>query len=401
MKSVLVNLGLLTPYRYLKSAMRRILFVVDGLFINDVAPKKDVALIRLDAIGDFIVWLDAAKQFRSLYPSDNIVLIANKSWADLAATLPYWDDVWPIDAARFARFGKYRFACIKKISGHGFRLAIHPAYSRRTSLGDSVVRATKATYTIAPSRDLSNSVVPVTERNIVDAWYSRILPSAPERTTELHRNANFLHLLLDNKDFEPSLPKLPTSQRNFNLGDYFVVVPGASWQGRMWSASNFCSVILKVREKYGLRAVLCGATAEKSLCQNIVDKVKGDAVNYAGETSLAGLRDLIARARVVLTNETSAVHFATAVGTPSVCVVGGGHFGRFVPYSEKLSGVKPIVVNFHMGCYGCDWNCTERYVEGNAVPCIERITVFNVLVAIDQAITRNVSTFERKLHGNN
>ena len=402
MKNVLVNLGFLLPYRYLKSVMRRVQFLIDGFFLHEVEPKKDVALIRLDAIGDFIVWLDTAKEFRSLYPSERIVLIANKSWADLAATLPYWDDVWPIDGALFLRLGWYRLGCIKKISGYGFRLAIHPGYSRRTSLGDSVVRATKATETIAPSRDLNNSVVPVKERAIADAWYSKIVPSAPEGTTELDRNADFLRALLDDsKGFEPSLPKLPASKHNIDLGDYFVVVPGASWQGRMWSASNFSTVILRVREQYGLRAILCGGIAEKSLCQQIINEVKGDAVNYAGDTSLAELAGLIAGARAVLTNETSAVHFATAVGTPSVCIVGGGHFGRFVPYPEKIFGVKPIVVNFRMGCYGCNWSCTERFIEGHAVPCIERITVDNVLDAIDQAIDRNETNIERKFRGNN
>lgn len=396
MKNILVNLGLLLPYRYLKSVMRRILFLVDGLFLSDVVPKKDIALIRLDAIGDFIIWLDAAKEFRSLYPSERIVLIANKSWADLAATLPYWDDVWSIDAARFARFGRYRIACIKKISGHGFRLAIHPGYTRMTSLGDSIVHATKAMEAIAPSRDLKNSIVPVKERAIADAWYSKIVPSAPGGTTELDRNADFLRALLgDSKGFEPSLPRLPTSQQNIDLGDYFVVVPGASWRGKMWSTSNFSSVILRVREQYGLKAVLCGSTTEKSLCQQIVEEVKGDAVNYAGKTTLVGFASIIAAARLVLTNDTSAVHFAAAVGTPSICIVGGGHFGRFVPYPENLSGVKPLVVNFEMDCYGCDWSCTQGYIEGNAVPCIHKISVNDVMCAIDQAITSNIFNFER------
>ena len=395
MKNIWKNIGLMVPYRYLKSVMRRVLFVFDSLYLHDVYPKKDVALIRLDAIGDFIIWLDSAKEFRAIYPSERIVLIANSSWASLAMTLPYWDEVWPIDTVRFTRFGKYRFECLKKISVHGFRLAIHPAYSRMTPLGDSVIRATKATDTIAPSRDLQNNVVPATERNIVDAWCSRIVPSAQVGTTELDRNGDFLNKLIDGKIFEPSLPRLTTLQSNSGLGDYFIVVPGAAWQGRMWSASNFCTVILRVREKYGLRAVLCGAIGELTLCELIVNEVQGDVINLAGKTSLQGFAELIAGAHLVVTNETSAVHFATAVGTPSVCVVGGGHFGRFVPYSEKLSGVKPIIANFHMSCYGCNWSCTQQYDERNAVPCIDNISVNDVLFLIDKAINRSLSNCQR------
>ena len=392
MKNILVNLSLHVPYRYFKSVIRRFLFCFDSLFLHDVSPKNGVALIRLDAIGDFIVWLDSAKAYRGIYPSERIVLIANTSWAEFAMTLPYWDEVLPVDPLRFSRFGKYRFYCMKKISSYGFSVAIHPGYSRRTSLGDSIVRATQATHKIAPVRDRMNSVVPDRERKIADAWYSRIVPSPPDEIMELDRNTDFLNQMTGRRLFAPSLPKLPPSQRShLDLGAYFIVVPGAGWQGRMWRIANFCSVILRVREKYGLRAVICGGSSEMTLCQRILDEVKGDAVNYAGKTSLLDLADLIAGARVVVTNETAAVHFATAVGTPSVCIIGGGHFGRFVPYPEKFSGVKPIVANFHMICYGCNWSCTEIYAYGNPVPCIDKISGNVVLDAIDQAIGQNES----------
>ena len=97
MKYFLEKLGLLTSYRYLKSLMRRLMFCFDGLLLTDVHPKKHIVLIRLDAIGDFIIWLDSAKEFRVIYPSERIVLIANSSWASLAKTMPYWDEVLPLD----------------------------------------------------------------------------------------------------------------------------------------------------------------------------------------------------------------------------------------------------------------------------------------------------------------
>ncbi|MBT4662351.1 MAG: lipopolysaccharide heptosyltransferase family protein, partial [Candidatus Marinimicrobia bacterium] len=41
-----------------------------------------VLLIRQDAIGDFVMWLDTAKEYRELYPSENnrIVLVGNAVW---------------------------------------------------------------------------------------------------------------------------------------------------------------------------------------------------------------------------------------------------------------------------------------------------------------------------------
>ncbi len=53
--------------------------LVDKLWLIDYLPKRKsgreaVLLVRLDLIGDFIIWLDAAKEFKKLYPGKRIVL---------------------------------------------------------------------------------------------------------------------------------------------------------------------------------------------------------------------------------------------------------------------------------------------------------------------------------------
>ena len=49
--------------------------------------------------------------------------------------------------------------------------------------------------------------------------------------------------------------------------------------------------------------------------------------NWAGRTSLQELSAIIARAHILVGNETSAVHIAAAVSTPSVCTLGEGTTG--------------------------------------------------------------------------
>jgi ADP-heptose:LPS heptosyltransferase len=97
--------------------------------------------------------------------------------------------------------------------------------------------------------------------------------------------------------------------------------------------------------------------------------------NKAGSTTLLGLATLLQRARLVVSNETSAVHLAAAVGTPSVCILGGGHFGRFLPYAKSACHNIPHVVCHPMACYGCNWHCCYPRADGRAVACIDKITV--------------------------
>jgi len=50
--------------------------------------------------------------------------------------------------------------------------------------------------------------------------------------------------------------------------------------------------------------------------------------------------------------ETGLAHMACAVGTPNVVVLGGGHFGRFMPYSPLTTcAILPLL------CFQCDWKC--------------------------------------------
>lgn len=109
-------------------------------------------------------------------------------------------------------------------------------------------------------------------------------------------------------------------------------------------------------------------------------------INLAGKTSLPEFCELVRRAQFLVGNETSAIHIAAAVGTPSICLLGGGHFGRFVPYPSGMPGSSPEPVYEPMPCFGCSWNCHLPHLKGRAVPCVTAINVVAVSAAIEQVL---------------
>ncbi|HXB97913.1 MAG TPA: hypothetical protein VNZ54_07660, partial [bacterium] len=98
-------------------------------------------IVRLDAIGDFLLWLPEAKALRGRAGGGRVVLLANQSWADLARSLPYWDEVWPVDVKRFRAVGPYRWALLRRLRAAGFGTALQPAFSRDYSSGDAAIWA--------------------------------------------------------------------------------------------------------------------------------------------------------------------------------------------------------------------------------------------------------------------
>lgn len=351
--------------------------------------SKGLLLVRLDAIGDFIIWLDSAKEFRRLYPDRKITFCANSAWFDLAKRLPHWDEVWPIDVQRLNERPIYRFQTLRKIRQAGFEIAIQPTFSRVFLHGDAIVRASGAAQRIGSVGDLSN--INLRLKSISDRWYTSLVAASQAPLMELERNAEFIRNL-SGQDFNAGLSVLP---KLIDLPDrlkisspYFIVFPGASWCGRQWPAAHFVEVAVQLHRTYGWLPIFCGGPSELALCQAIVDHSAAPAVNLGGVTSLPELVELLRGACILISNETSAVHLAAAVSTPTVCILGGGHFGRFMPYPDYISGTKPVAAIHEMTCYHCNWRCTQAHDPAGAVPCISGVTVSAVLKLVDLELSK-------------
>lgn len=351
--------------------------------------RGGIALIRVDAIGDFIIWLDAAKEYRRLYPNQKITLIANPAWSDLARGLPYWDEVVLVDVRHLALSNLIRrWRLLLSIRRGDFHTAIHPTFSR-TFASDTIVRATGASRRIGSVGDLVNSTLK--ERKISNRWYTNLLPASACQMMELLRNAEFLSGL-SSASYQPAIPQLPRlcvlpESLKFE-GAYFIIFPGASWAGRQWPVDHFAELLIAVQLKYGWKPVLCGAENESTLCEAIASAAKVNCINLAGKTDLDELAEVLRGAQLLVSNETSAIHIAAAVGTPAVCILGGGHYGRFMPYPEEVTGLTPLVAYHPMPCFNCNWRCSMPHVAGEAVPCVAQVSVAQVLNQAYRAIAQ-------------
>jgi len=212
-----------------------------------------------------------------------------------------------------------------------------------------------------------------------------------EPLMEIQRNAEFIKGL-GLQNFSASRPYLP---KTFDLSSdltinksYFVIFPGAFHNFRMWPAEKFAEVLSRLVESNHGLAVLCGGLEERDLCSHIIHLSGKEALNLAGETSLPELVEVIRKAKFLIGNETSAIHIAAAVETPSVCILGGGHYGRFVPYvlEEELC-FAPVPVTHFMDCFKCNWQCIKPHEKDTTVPCILHISVNNVLNALDHVLS--------------
>ena len=342
-----------------------------------------ILAVRLDAIGDFILWLDAARALRTLYPPGryHLTLLGNRAWATLAREIGCFDEVWQLDRRRFVLNPFYRFQILRRVATGGFSVTIHPTFCRDFLWGDAVVRASGAPERIGFAGCME--LLTPAERWVTDRWYTRLIYGSPsESTNQLRRNAEFVRGL-GVTDFSLQTPWLePTAPPPADIGaePFYILCPGASHAIRQWPIGNFVRIAELISRRTGWRGIVCGAGAETGIATRLVGAASARLENYAGKTTLTGLVSIISRACLLIGNESGPIHLAAALGTPCVSVVGGGHFGRFLPYETYDGNVRPFpaVAAYPMECFGCGWSCRYKPASGACAPCLTNITVEEV-----------------------
>ena len=99
----------------------------------------------------------------------------------------------------------------------------------------------------------------------------------------------------------------------------------------------------------GLGVVLTGVAAERELVGQVLRAMRAPAVDLCGRTGLGGLAALVARARVVVSNDTGIVQVAVALGTPTATVYLAGDAARWRGADTDLHRVAAADV----GCNPC------------------------------------------------
>lgn len=100
-----------------------------------------------------------------------------------------------------------------------------------------------------------------------------------------------------------------------------VISPATTWENKHWSEYNWAKVIDAIQSKCTL--VITGTVADLDLVNSIISKTSGyvNYVNLVGKTNVEELRELISRAKVVLSPDSGSAHLAWASAIPAVITI--------------------------------------------------------------------------------
>jgi len=343
-------------------------------------PAKRLLLIKTDAIGDYVIFRNFIEILKKSekYRDYQIDLLGNKIWRDLneAYDKQYLNETYFIDNPN--SFYEAPLKTLKQgwqLFKNRYEVVLQPTYTR-VFITDGFAALTAAKQIIGYESD-NEGIFPRYKKK-TDKFYTRLLPLPQENYFEFNRNVFFFETVLGEKiDL-----KVPYISTNIGTKNGIAILPGAGAFKRGWEGDKFLELIKRLLQQTNEPIFLIGGPSEvrhgEFLMQNLP---AGSIENRINKTTLPQLIDTIAGSSLLIANETSAIHMAMATQTPSVCILGGGHFERFAPYPAGTPNA-PVCVYEKMPCYYCNWICIYKTEANEPFPCISAVTLENVWEAV-------------------
>ena len=340
--------------------------------------NRGLLVIRMDGIGDMVLFRRTLEEYASVFNIEkaDITIVGCKSWGPISDTIFSGYNLCIIDEHAFARRPLYRLwvgLTVRKIAPE---ITICDSYFRRAMMADSLVWMVRAPRSIS-SIPFINEVTRA-EFTYYLSQVDQLVDTGPYPTHEVLRHYRFLSEV-SGQNIKPNPPRIEWRDQpvmvmfDIRTSPYVVLNPGSNEYGRRWPIKNYIHIANYLSDE-GLRVVIIGGKNERIFDKQVFSN-EDSIVDLSGKTELPELLDLLNHAACVISNDTGPAHLSIALETPTVVIVGGGHFGSFVPYPEE---VRPPFARFafeDMSCYHCFWRCDRRQNNSEAFPCVSKVSV--------------------------
>ncbi len=345
--------------------------------------RRGVLVIRMDGIGDMILFRNSLDHYANAFgvQADQITVLGCDSWSSIASEVFGGYRVIAINEHRYARHLFYRLMINFRVRSLGPRITVGDSYFRRALMSDSLAWIAGAPRTIV-------ALPYINERTRAEyTWYMsqgwEVIDTGVYPAHETVRHATFVAAVTG----QPVVPEAPaiTWRDHAPLAKitrpYAVLNPGSNEYGRRWPLAEYVALASWLRSR-GLRVVFVGKAEEQARDDMLAPLREDEGIaDMIGQSTLPELLDIMKGAALVISNDTGPAHLAIALGTKTVVIVGGGHFGCFVPYPDGVAPEHARFVYERMDCYHCFWSCHKRDDPKASFPCVAAVSMDKVQAA--------------------
>ncbi len=356
----------------------------------DIKPEsiKKIAVLRANALGDFIFILPALQALRETFPRAEIVLLG-KQWhtsfvpgristIDRIVVVPPYPGVGADETVSrdspeindfFYAMQQERFDLAFQMHGGGGNS--NPFVERlgaRISIGLQAQDAPALSINI-PYVFYHNEVLRYLEVvRSVGATTAGIIPHV--QVTDADRKE------------AAAIMTATTSSR-----PYIVIHPGASDSRRHWPAEKFAAVAGQLIDR-GYEIFVTGTSAEAVVVTEVV-RHEPRAIDLCDKISLGGLTALLAGAELTVSNDTGPLHLASAVGGKTVGIY---WIGNMLTASQMQRARHRPLISWTTACPVCSTPCVDDY-QTNKRYCEHQVS-FIADISVERVLEEAMALLE-------
>lgn len=160
---------------------------------------------------------------------------------------------------------------------------------------------------------------------------------------------------------------------------YVVLAPGSVWPTKRWSAAEYRRTAASYLER-GTPVVVVGGAAERDVCAEVAAET--GAIDLAGRTSVAEYAAIIGEAKLLICNDSVALHIGSALKIPTVVIfcATSPKFG-FGPWRNRAV----VVEHTGLACKPCRRHGSMRCPTGTEA-CMRQVPAERVLGAATELL---------------
>jgi ADP-heptose:LPS heptosyltransferase len=286
---------------------------------------RRLLVVRLDNLGDVIMTSPMLRAVKMQWPDIHLTLLASPGGAPAAALLPWVDDVfvwravWQ-DLGRLAFDPARELAFIEELRRRDFDAAvILTSFSQSAHPVAFACALAEIPVRIGRSRERGRALTCELQR-------------VPDELHQVERNLTLIEavgVLVVDRSLEIYIPqqaRLAASELLVGhgvTGDYVLLSPWASCQARTFDPRRFALAGRLLGHATDLPILVCGAQRDRARASEVMEILGARGIDLVGATDVCTFAALIENARLVLTQNTAALHLADALAVPQLVMYSG------------------------------------------------------------------------------
>lgn len=371
--------------------------------------SERLLIIYLEAIGDTVALTSILKHLKNAYSGKKIYFLVNKDLGLDDLIRPFIDEFIPLNYKSFILNPISGFLLVNKLRKIGFETVLSPDHSPAEFTGKLIAVNLGAKNIIGyegfllPFQKPFNRNMEQNVKLVISKIYPRftkVIPSLDrDRLPEGGLNSTVNHYIKFYEsatgrrevDYSTQITIPPESGRKISQilrkneiesQKFAVLNLGSSQPWKNWPVERFLQVFSFMSENK-IPIVLVGSRKERILGLNFETNHRGQCLNLVGQINISETAALIESCLLVLANDTAPIHIGIALKKPTLCVLGGGHFGKISLYGYPDIN---LWVYKRMPCFCDNWQCVVNLKKGTIAPCIDAISTEQVSESLKKLI---------------